>query len=144
MTVEFLLKVLVNIATKCGLELEPAGLTPQKLNSGHNHPVDMVTMEIGELMEVMSYLADTAITLTSFLSVYPPASKVLHELQFCPQLVYYILCLVCLCVWESNLNLFCILVWGGVHMGFSECIDTILNWTELNTESDWENTHGSY
>ena len=22
--------------------------------------------------------------------------------------------------------------WGGVHMGFPECIDTILNWSELN------------
>ena len=25
--------------------------------------------------------------------------------------------------------------WGGVHMGFSECIDTILNWTEQNLQA---------
>ena len=81
-------QVFVNIAIKCGLETESTGLTPQKLDLGHMQPVDLVTMETGELQDVVFYLADTAVTLTSFLTVYPPACKVLHDLQFCPQSVH--------------------------------------------------------
>ncbi|XP_076438370.1 activating signal cointegrator 1 complex subunit 2-like isoform X2 [Babylonia areolata] len=91
-TVPIVLQVFVNIAIKCGLETESLDLAPQKLTDGKpsssSSSVDLVSMAMGDFQDVVLYLADTALTLTSFLRIYPPACAVLHELHFCSQLAH--------------------------------------------------------
>ncbi|KAK7105794.1 hypothetical protein V1264_017128 [Littorina saxatilis] len=84
-----ILQVFVNIAIKCGVETEGSGLAPQKLAVGQQVWGDVASMESAELQDLVLYLADSAITLTSFLTVFPPASPVLHQLHFGPRSVHF-------------------------------------------------------
>lgn len=81
-----ILQVFVNIAGRCGLEQDPGVLTPQKLTSEGRKPVDLINVTDEDFEDVILYLADTAITVSSFLHVYPQACHVLHDLHFCPDM----------------------------------------------------------
>ncbi|KAL8589040.1 hypothetical protein ACOMHN_055053 [Nucella lapillus] len=84
-----ILQVYINIAIQCGLETDSIDLVPQKLQERRTATsVDLVTMETGDFQDMVLYLADTALTLTSFLKVYPSACTVLHALGFCSRLAH--------------------------------------------------------
>ncbi|KAH3826782.1 activating signal cointegrator 1 complex subunit 2-like isoform X1 [Dreissena polymorpha] len=74
-------EVFDNIMAKCGIHPDPGSQTPQKLGDQGNI-VSLVTMATGEFNDIILYLSDIGMTLTSFLNVYPPACMAFHGGEF--------------------------------------------------------------
>ena len=68
-------QVLENIANKCGLHLDSAPSSPQKIDGPDAGKSPLATMPITQFQDVIFYLSDTAHTLSSFLDVYPQAAE---------------------------------------------------------------------
>jgi hypothetical protein len=67
---------------KCGIQSDQGLMSPQKLNEESSQKLALVSMETSEFKDVVLYLADTGMTLTSFLEVYPTACQAFHDSDF--------------------------------------------------------------
>ena len=70
-----LFQVLENIAKQCGLHLDSAPSSPQKIDAPEARKPNLVTMEITKFQDIIFYLSDTANTLAAFLDIYEKAAK---------------------------------------------------------------------
>lgn len=67
---------------KCGVQMDQKLQTPVKLSDHSDKKHPLVTMTTAEFRDVVLYLFDIGMTLTSFLDVYPAACKVFHDCDF--------------------------------------------------------------
>lgn len=80
------LKVLSNIVIRSGMESSSPDTTPQKLQGQSRQEVrNLENMSNEEFYDLLLFLSDTAVSLATFLTIYPPSCSVLHEFQFCQQ-----------------------------------------------------------
>jgi len=75
-------QVFDNVAAKCGIQTDAGSQSPQKLGDHGNNRASLVTMTTQELKDIVLYLCDIGLTLTSFLDVYPAACQAFHDSDF--------------------------------------------------------------
>ncbi|PVD27586.1 hypothetical protein C0Q70_12750 [Pomacea canaliculata] len=86
-TAPTLLQVLSNIVIRSGMESSSPDTTPQKLQGQSRQEVrNLENMSNEEFYDLLLFLSDTAVSLATFLTIYPPSCSVLHEFQFCQHL----------------------------------------------------------
>ncbi|XP_071095165.1 activating signal cointegrator 1 complex subunit 2-like [Haliotis cracherodii] len=78
-TIPTIIQVLENTQDMCGVT---SSFTPEKLGKARSKDPRLHTMTVKEFQDVIFYLADTAITISNFLDVYPPAAHIFHEFRF--------------------------------------------------------------
>lgn len=78
----FLYQVFDSVMQKCGIMSDTGSQSPQKLSDHGNKKQTLVTMDITEFKDIVLYLADIGMTLTSFLDVYPTACQAFHDNDF--------------------------------------------------------------
>lgn len=67
---------------KCGIKLDCSSQSPQKLGNHGNSKHCLVTMNATQFKDIILYLSDIGMTLTSFLEVYPAACQAFHDSDF--------------------------------------------------------------
>lgn len=87
-TVPTIIQVLINISVRCGIQLDNAQLSPQKLEESAAAK-SLTTLTSDDLADVVLYLSDTADTLHRFLELYTPACHIFHQFSFCPILANF-------------------------------------------------------
>lgn len=88
------LQVFENIQQKCGL-LHPSGSSsPQKLTNPTKDKSLLVSMAISEFQDIVFYMADIGITLSSFLEVYTPAADIFLKENFINRYIMYLILFV--------------------------------------------------
>ena len=78
----FISQVFDNVMGKCGIQLDSGSHSPLKLSDHSNMKQPFVTMDTTEFKDIVLYLSDIGMTLTSFLEVYPAACQAFHDSDF--------------------------------------------------------------
>ncbi|WAR06591.1 ASCC2-like protein [Mya arenaria] len=81
-TINTLSQVFDNITTKCGIQVESGSQSPQKLGELGTKKASLLTMSTAEFRDIIFYLSDIGVTLTSFLDVFPEACQAFHDSDF--------------------------------------------------------------
>ncbi|XP_060572679.1 activating signal cointegrator 1 complex subunit 2-like isoform X1 [Ruditapes philippinarum] len=81
-TIGTLSQVFDSVMGKCGIRFDSGSHSPQKLSDHSNMKQSLVTMSVTEYTDIVLYLSDIGMTLTSFLEVYPTACQAFHESDF--------------------------------------------------------------
>lgn len=67
---------------KCGIKTDQKSQSPLKLSDTGDTRQPLVSMATVEFKDVVLYLFDIGMTLTSFLDVYPAACQAFHDSDF--------------------------------------------------------------
>lgn len=88
LTIHTISQVFNSVIEKCGIKQDHG--TPQKLSDLTGNLPPLVTMAVTEFTDVILYLFDIGLTLTSFLKIYPAACKAFYDNEFLTRLpVFY-------------------------------------------------------
>ncbi|XP_050415433.1 activating signal cointegrator 1 complex subunit 2 [Patella vulgata] len=80
-TIPTILHVFDNVVAKCQLETDYSATEPKKLGNVHSSET-LLTISTSDFQDVLFYIADIGITLSSFLEIYPKGCQILHEFHF--------------------------------------------------------------